>query len=137
MTKYKSRATRAGEVARELDTIADKLEELRPENGEELKPKEVKDRLKQAAEILHEADVSEVVSLQEEMGNWRDNLSGTALENTNKFQTVSDAADTLENLDLEIVERDLNDFDDLENVISDLRDLASELENVEFPGMYG
>lgn len=137
MPKYKSRATRAGEVARELDTIADKLEELRPENGEELKAKEVKDRLKQAAEILHEADVSEVVSLQEEMGNWRDNLSGTALENTNKFQTVSDAADTLENLDLEIVERDLNDFDDLENVISDLRDFASELENVEFPGMYG
>lgn len=40
-------------------------------------------------------DTSELESLQEEMETWRDNLSGTALENTEKFQTVSECADTL------------------------------------------
>jgi hypothetical protein len=39
-----------------------------------------------------------VEELKDEMGDWRDNMegAGTGLENTDKFQRVSEAADTLE-----------------------------------------
>jgi hypothetical protein len=42
-------------------------------------------------------DASEVESLAEEMTSWRDNMQGTNLENTSKFEEVNECADTLEN----------------------------------------
>lgn len=39
----------------------------------------------------------EVESLQEEIGSWRDNMEGTGLENTSKFEQVSECADQLDN----------------------------------------
>ena len=40
--------------------------------------------------------VSELESLKDEMSEWRDNMEGTGLENTSKFEQVSEAAETLE-----------------------------------------
>ena len=43
----------------------------------------------------------EYEELRDEMTSWRDNMAGTNLENGEKFQTVSEAADTLENAEVE------------------------------------
>lgn len=40
--------------------------------------------------------LNEIESLKDEMGEWRDNMSGTGLENTEKYSMVEEAADTLE-----------------------------------------
>jgi hypothetical protein len=40
----------------------------------------------------------ELQGLSDDMSSWRDNLSGTALENTSKFESVSECADSLENI---------------------------------------
>jgi hypothetical protein len=39
---------------------------------------------------------NDVRELAEEMGSWRDNMQGTALENTGKYSEVEEAADALE-----------------------------------------
>jgi hypothetical protein len=48
------------------------------------------------AEDLVGSAQGDLESLKEELESWRDNLSGTPLENTNKYQEVSDACDELE-----------------------------------------
>lgn len=53
--------------------------------------------------------VSDLQDLAEEMGSWRDGMDGTGLENTEKYELVSTAADELEehSNQLEHVESDL------------------------------
>lgn len=46
--------------------------------------------------------ISELESLKDEMGEWRDNMEGTGLENTSKYEQVQEAADTLESYVSEI-----------------------------------
>ena len=41
----------------------------------------------------------EVAALAEEMGEWRDNLQGTALTNTEKYEQVEESAQQLESVD--------------------------------------
>ena len=66
-----------------------------------------------------EEGLSEIETLADEMESWRDNMSGTNLENTEKYQSVDECAETLRSA-----------FDDIECA-------KSELEGVEFPGMFG
>jgi len=40
----------------------------------------------------------DVESLQEEIGSWRDNMEGTGLENTSKYESVSECADQLDSV---------------------------------------
>ena len=40
----------------------------------------------------------EIGSLAEEMGEWRDNMSGTNLESTSKYEDVDETASSLENI---------------------------------------
>lgn len=61
-----------------------------------------------SAETALSDAASEVRELADEMESWRDNMSGTALENTSKFEMVdeaasalSDLADSLENVDMD------------------------------------
>lgn len=75
-------------------------------------------RLEEALQQI-EAGQAEVQALAEEMGNWRDNMGGTNLENTEKYQAVEQAADQLEQC-----------ADDIDNAMQ-------ELQGVEFPGMFG
>jgi len=127
------------------------------------------------SEALEDAKF-ELSSLAEEMGNWRDNMEGTNLENTTRYEEVSECADTLEDLDSRL--QDIGFEDDSEitdrvityswshpyghnigrgwragyvcailNTIAEalpdddpslpeLQDIATELEGLEFPGMY-
>ena len=59
-----------------------------------------------------------VEELKDEMGDWRDNMDGTGLENTDKFQRVSEAADTLESA---------------EESLREAAESAETLENVSLP----
>jgi methyl-accepting chemotaxis protein len=89
-----------------------------------------------------------VSELAEEMGNWRDNMSGTNLEATDKYSRVEEAADSLENVVSAIDDIDTTpqpcekdtpeDFaQTLEEIADALDEAVSELEGVDFPGMYG
>jgi methyl-accepting chemotaxis protein len=75
-------------------------------------------RLAQAVANINDG-LEEARSLQEEMESWRDNMSGTNLENTEKYGQVEEAAQTLE------------------SAVGEIESAVGELESVEFPGMYG
>lgn len=62
---------------------------------------------------------SEVESLRDEIEEWKGGMEGTNLENTEKYQTLSDCYDALEDM--------LSRLEDIE--IPDAGD-------IEFPGMY-
>ena len=44
-------------------------------------------------------DVTEITDLQQEMQDWADNMSGTALENTSKYEMVNEAVSQLDAVD--------------------------------------
>lgn len=60
-------------------------------------------------------DFGEIESLKEEMESWRDGMEGTGLENTSKFEEVSETADGLE-----------NGLSELESAVSDYNSSAEE-----------
>jgi DNA repair exonuclease SbcCD ATPase subunit len=105
----------------------------------------VKELSERVANISY--DLSEVESLAEEMGNWRDGMSGTNLENSNKYSEVDDCAGELEGIDTEpasIPSLDPNaSIDDLhafveecEEVSGQLESATDDIEGISFPGMY-
>lgn len=67
------------------------------------------------------AAVNEVRELTEEMTEWRDNMDGSGLENTEKFSMVEAAADSLESADVDAIE-ELPDLEDDDDVPIDLDD---------------
>lgn len=127
-----------------------------------------------------EAAKTDLEILADDMGNWRDNMDGTGLENTSKYEDVSDCADSLEQGidtlgDIDVpeflrgVQVKVSEFKDqkagwriLDAVVSRLNDSAeslrndsklkendeaqlfaeelegasSELDGIDFPGMY-
>jgi len=64
-------------------------------------------------------DTCEIESLRDEMTEWRDNMDGTGLENTQKYEAVSEAADQLDNVDSIT-------FDDLDSVMEEA-ELADDI----------
>ena len=64
-------------------------------------------------------DTSEIESLRDEMQEWVDNMSGSALENTSRYQMALDAAETLDRID-EIR------FEDIWEAADRTRNLTSE-----------
>jgi chromosome segregation ATPase len=63
------------------------------------------------ADCLNNAK-GEIESLSDEMSSWRDNMEGTNLEYTSKYETVSESADVLE-----------DQLGNLENVISEIEEI--------------
>lgn len=74
-------------------------------------------RLNEIASQLS-ALASDVETLKEEMQNWLDGLSGTNLENSNKYSMLEECVSALESI-----------HDEIENA-------SSECDSVEFPTMY-
>jgi len=127
--KYQSRANRAGDQASQWRNVADRLREI----SEDDKLSEEK-KVLEARIAIEDVDTSELESLKEEMENWRDNMSGTSLENTGKYSEVEEAADSLGSIDVE--GKSIDSPDDIESVADELESAADELESVNFPGMY-
>lgn len=117
MAKYELILIKKGLRTRQVEKIAKAVRELgisvSIRKVEE--PKTRSERLAKAEELAEEAK-SIVEELFDEMENWRDGMEGTGLENTAKYNVVSEACDNLE-------------------------EIKSQLEDidwyVEFPTMYG
>jgi hypothetical protein len=141
MSKYKSRAKRAAEQADAWESIACSLRDIEiPEDStvEEDKSseheKECAAAVAEAQEILGEFDSSQLESLKDEMGSWRDNMSGANMEHLPKYEEVSEAADSLDNIESEAPT--ITSVDEIEEAADELENRASELQDVMFPGMY-
>lgn len=99
-------------------------------------------RIKAQFDELPDSDCSEIDDLAQELGDWRDNMQGTGLENTAKFEEVSDTAGTLESIDTDPDtpswdgDNLSSTADDLETCAEALEDIADELESIDYPGMY-
>lgn len=149
MGKYKSRATRLAEVVGELQQVQSQMEGLIPDNTLTIRAK---------AEAYNEiwSDVpamSELEMLKDEMVSWRDNMDGTNLENTQKYEDVDTCADALEDAHNEMAETELTGYEvdkqrgtpllmpALHEIIQETIDIidssVSDLESVIFPGAFG
>lgn len=67
-------------------------------------------------------DASPVEELRDEMTEWRDNMDGTGLENTEKFEQVSECADALETIadEIDTAVSSLQDDSRLESILEDV-----------------
>ena len=73
-------------------------------------------------------DTSEIESLRDEMQEWVDNMSGTALENTSRYQMAEEAASQLDRVD-EIR------FDDIWDTVNNSECPTEDLKNLEYEGV--
>ena len=146
MSKYKGRATRCSDAIGTMQSVVDALTEVANSIDNEDKASISHDFLKTANKEYEEMDTGEIRNLAEEMGSWRDNMSGTNLESTDKYQRVEECADALETQadELEGLEEPEWEGEDLqeiketcESLSSTLENIISELESIEFPTMYG
>lgn len=150
-------ASELNEIAEEAKQLVEEVRDLLEEDADETVSEA--QRKERAEEKLREGvrelamrvsnvgpDLSEVESLAEEMGNWRDGMSGTNLENSSKYSEVEDCASELEGIDTECSIPSLEEnadldtlesfADDCENEASELDSKADEIEGISFPGMY-
>ena len=140
-----SRADRFAGVIYGLQTVIDNIQEILDnftdyeDEAEETQEKKKAELLENLDTILFEEATSELSSLAEEMHSWADNMegAGTGLENTDKYQRVSDAADILEEQASELDGIGFPDFDELEDTKGTIENSVAELKSVEFPGMFG
>ncbi len=137
----KSRADRASDAATDLRNLAEEMRVVAEElNNLEDKPDEkILGEILKGFNSLSEPDFSEVESLAEEMRSWADNMSGTSLESTSKYEEIDEAASSLENIDTGVSLPTWSNDDpqetasSLEEAASSLDDAADELESVDFP----
>jgi len=117
--------------------------------GLDLEDKEDKERFEElknnASEKFSELDWGEFESLRDEIGNWRDGLQGTNLENSSLYSRLEETADILENVvsNLESVSEPVLEGDP-DTVAGNVRDAAEEIESAvsdadgcDFPTLYG
>ncbi|MCJ7816693.1 MAG: hypothetical protein MUP55_02440, partial [Candidatus Aenigmarchaeota archaeon] len=138
-----------GEIKQRLEDMAEggddpELKMTKEQIEDEMKA--IKGLEETAKKTLENLNWGEIESLAEEMGSWRDNMQGTNLEMTSKYEAVSDAADTLENAVSDLEGLGGPDWentnheelaDELEEIADTIENTASDLEGIEFPGMYG
>lgn len=140
--QYVSRADRASELVSnaqtaidELEQIKDEIEGTQDEKGGEVDS--IDQLLTKANELVNNLDFSDLDNLKDEMDNWRDNMSGTNLENSQRYQDVEEAADTLDNVDVPNLP-EIETADDIDEAIEMLQEIAdSGIDQVNYPGMYG
>jgi hypothetical protein len=130
--RYVSRSLRASDVIDNLTWGHDLIEEIK--DDETLTDKQ---KLKLINEVVENLDYVDVDELAQELGTWRDNMEGTNLENTMKYQEVSDACDELESVssnaqDIQAIE----DLDEVDDLMDNIENVYDDLGNVMFPSMY-
>jgi hypothetical protein len=145
MARYMSRAKRAGKVCDALTDGAGRLKEL----VEELRAGDITKEDKESAysegfDLVEKVKESctDIEDLKDELEQWRDGMSGTNLESSNKYSMLEEAVSVLEGINVDF-DTSCGDGDEAEDIASDFDDLAGqmedaagELEGVEFPGMY-
>jgi len=161
----KSRAARAGDVASSLNDLASDLRglydewveakdevdqatldlenpevelatEARIELEEKCKAFDERDWDGEASAILERLDFSDIEELAGEMENWRDSIPEN-LQGGDKYCSVDEAASVLSDVQSELESVSCSSIEEAEDAVSVLEDQASNLEGVEFPGMFG
>jgi chromosome segregation ATPase len=126
MAKYKSRAVRCSEAC---DALAAAAVILRDAVAMDENVNSVTENIGQAT--------SEFETLADELESWKDNMSGTNLENTQKYQDLETVVDTLR--DCISTAEEISDAlaeatqDELAEHADALDDVASDSSNIEFP----
>ena len=72
-------------------------------------------------------DASEIESLRDEMQEWVDNMSGTSLENTSRYQMAEEAANQLDQVDYIGLENIWEAVNNTECLTKDLKNLEYEV----------
>lgn len=126
---YMSRAKRCGEVVAQLESAKDVLEQIMDDIQKFEKAGDVVGKIESAK--------GEVESLRDEITEWRDNMSGTNLEHTAKYDELGECADELDEAVSNLEEiSEPEGKDELEDMISGLDNVIDTLSSVSFPGMY-
>jgi tRNA U34 5-carboxymethylaminomethyl modifying GTPase MnmE/TrmE len=159
--KYKSRADRRDKAVEELGVIHGELEWIKDELEtkeelnemieqekdevvkadlqEQLKEREqsLEDHISNAQSSVENIDTGEVESLLDELQQWMDSMTGTNLESTGKYQMLEEAVSSLQDaVDSLNSMPNIEDVDGIEEAVNTLDEVISNLESIEFPGMF-
>lgn len=142
MAKRKSRATRLSDALSNLTSVKEALEGYL----ESMEDDEDGNKIKESASesfpdscISIEDDKAEIEALKEEIESWYDNMTGTNLENTEKYSLLEECKDNLESIIDSFPSDDISaesSVDDIQSFIDELDSAISEGDSVEFPGMF-
>ena len=153
--KRETRASRLSDAIEIAENAKAVLEEILPEIQDAIEvgiDKEQREKIENAIKdsLTNVEDaIGRVMELQDEMLSWAENMEGTNLAHTQKYEDVSLAAETLESAVGYFDNIEILDTDDIHNMeIEDLaefvNDAISELDyaidecnGVEFPGAAG
>ena len=153
--KRETRASRLSDAIEIAENAKAVLEEILPEIQDAIEvgiDKEQREKIENAIKdsLTNVEDATgRVMELQDEMLSWAENMEGTNLAHTQKYEDVSLAAETLESAVGYFDNIEILDTDDIHNMeIEDLaefvNDTISELDyaidecnGVEFPGAAG
>lgn len=153
--KRETRASRLSDAIEIAENAKAVLEEILPEIQDAIEvgiDKEQREKIENAIKdsLTNVEDATgRVMELQDEMLSWAENMEGTNLAHTQKYEDVSLAAETLESAVGYFDNIEILDTDDIHNMeIEDLaefvNDAISELDyaidecnGVEFPGAAG
>jgi len=145
--KYMSRTARCAAACSLLQNVGDQLNDIASEIRETEELEElIKDGIIKQIENI-ELDISSFEELRDEIEEWKNNLEGTNLENTEKYKLIEECYETLdcainelENIDLSTISIDdgnlENIADELESYANDIESIISDAENIEFPRMF-
>lgn len=144
--KYVSRAHRCATACSDIGSAVDELNSLSFEEGEDIDS--LNSVVSDAAENARKG-LEELGALKEELESWRDNISGTNFETSEKFEQLEEAISQLDSAissieyavsqieDAEItIDNAEEKVDELSGYAGDLESGISDAESVEFPGMY-
>ena len=139
MAKYLSRAARALQAQESTESLKEELENLLPKTSDDGQQTLVK--IKIPRELCGKFDdiQNEISQLQSEMQEWADNMSGTNLEHTTKYENVSETASEIDSQLSYLNNCDLDpekeyDISEIESIIDNLDSL--DMGGLSFPGMY-
>lgn len=153
--KYISRKDRLDTIISSLESLKAGLERIQEtlvniidEDPEEEVEIGINDRIDMIVDDIYtnirELDISDFENLKSEMEEWESNMEGTNLENTSKYQEISDCYNSLDNIYLSGLE-DI-EFSNSENaesiniLISDLIEsidsIVSDMSDIEFPNAF-
>jgi hypothetical protein len=142
MAKYLSRAKRLDQCIDVMDEISVKLNELIDNLEEE--NCDIKTIVIDANSALSNFDYSEIESLKEEIESWHDNMRGTNLENSSKYEVLEECLNSLadvinkaESLKTEVEENEKEALrDEIQNIVDGIEEIINDASCIEFPGMY-
>ncbi len=112
-----------------------KIEDLKVQLEESKKQRE--DFIIDAQSLVEGVDTGEIESLLNELQSWMESMTGTNLESTGKYQMLDEAVICLQEVVGFLMSiPGIEDVDGIEDAMNTLDEAMSNLESVEFPGMF-